>query len=61
MKNIDLFSFEFVDRENERMVVKNFNHTSWVQNNLECLKMLMAQSDYRNIAIIINRLEKKFC
>ena len=24
MKNIDLFSFEFVDRENERMVVKNF-------------------------------------
>ena len=36
------------------------NHTSWVQNNLECLKMLMAQSDYRNIAIIINRLEKSF-
>lgn len=36
------------------------NHTSWVQTNLDCLKMLVAQSDYHNIAIIINRLEKSF-
>lgn len=36
------------------------NHSSWVQTNLECLKMLVAQSDYQNIDIIINRLEKSF-
>ena len=34
MKNIDLFNFKFVDRENERMIVKNFILSSNIDNAL---------------------------
>lgn len=56
-KVIELYSMTFFCLNNA-LYSYRANINLWVQINLDCLKILITQSDYRNINIIVERLYK---
>lgn len=54
---VDMYSQSFFDLNNALYSYKA-DIQSWQQINLDCLKILVEQKDYKNISIIISRLER---